>query len=229
MSKIKVIIPAYNEEKAIANVIQEIPFIVDEIIVISNNSTDNTIKAAEEAGATVLSENRKGYGYACLKGMEYISNQEIKPDIVVFLDGDYSDYPEELIKLIAPILKDDIDFVIGSRVPSLRERGSMTPQQIFGNCLATFLMKLFFSAKFTDLGPFRAIKYNNLLALKMEDKTYGWTVEMQLKVLKQNMSYVEIPVRYKNRIGVSKVSGTIKGSVMAGIKIIGWIFKYTFK
>lgn len=229
MSKIKVIIPAYNEEKAIANVIQEIPSIVDEIIVISNNSTDNTIKAAEEAGATVLSENRKGYGYACLKGMEYISNQEIKPDIVVFLDGDYSDYPEELIKLIAPILKDDIDFVIGSRVPSLRERGSMTPQQIFGNCLATFLMKLFFSAKFTDLGPFRAIKYNNLLALKMEDKTYGWTVEMQLKVLKQNMSYVEIPVRYKNRIGVSKVSGTIKGSVMAGIKIIGWIFKYTFK
>lgn len=229
MSKIKVIIPAYNEEKAIASVIQEIPSIVDEIIVISNNSTDNTIKAAEEAGATVLLENRKGYGYACLKGMEYISNQEIKPDIVVFLDGDYSDYPEELIKLIAPILKDDIDFVIGSRVPSLRERGSMTPQQIFGNCLATFLMKLFFSAKFTDLGPFRAIKYNNLLALKMEDKTYGWTVEMQLKVLKQNMSYVEIPVRYKNRIGVSKVSGTIKGSVMAGIKIIGWIFKYTFK
>ncbi|EIA08558.1 glycosyltransferase family 2 protein [Flavobacterium frigoris] len=229
MSKIKVIIPAYNEEKAIANVIQEIPSIVDEIIVISNNSTDNTELAAKNAGATVLSENRKGYGYACLKGMEYISNQEIKPEIVVFLDGDYSDYPEELIKLIAPILKDNIDFVIGSRVPSLREKGSMTPQQIFGNWLATFLMKLFFNAKFTDLGPFRAIKYEKLLALNMEDKTYGWTVEMQLKALKQKISYVEIPVRYKNRIGVSKVSGTVKGSVMAGIKIIGWIFKYTFK
>jgi glycosyltransferase involved in cell wall biosynthesis len=161
--------------------------------------------------------------------MEYISNQEIKPDIVVFLDGDYSDYPAELIKIIAPILEENIDFVIGARVNSLREKNSMTPQQIFGNWLATFLMALFFKAKYTDLGPFRAIKYEKLLALGMRDKTYGWTVEMQLKVLKQNMSYVEIPVRYKNRIGVSKVSGTVKGSVMAGIKIIGWIFKYTFK
>lgn len=229
MSIIKVIIPAYNEEKAIAYVINEIPKTVNEVIVISNNSTDNTIKAAEGAGATVLSENRKGYGYACLKGMEYISNQEIKPDIVVFLDGDYSDYPEELNKIIAPILNDNIDFVVGARVESKREKNSMTPQQIFGNWLATFLMGLFFNAKFTDLGPFRAIKYEKLLALNMQDKTYGWTVEMQLKVLKQNMSYVEIPVRYKNRIGVSKVSGTVKGSVMAGIKIIGWIFKYTFK
>jgi glycosyltransferase involved in cell wall biosynthesis len=229
MSKIKVIIPAYNEEKAIANVINEIPEIVSEIIVISNKSTDNTIKVAEAAGATVLSENRKGYGYACLKGMEYIANQEEKPDIVVFLDGDYSDYPAELTKLIAPILNDNIDFVVGARVDSLREKHSMTPQQIFGNWLATSLMGLFFEAKYTDLGPFRAIKYEKLLALDMQDKTYGWTVEMQLKVLKQNMSYVEIPVRYKNRIGLSKVSGTVKGSVMAGIKIIGWIFKYTFK
>jgi glycosyltransferase involved in cell wall biosynthesis len=229
MSKIKVIIPAYNEEKAIANVIKEIPNIVCEIIVISNNSTDNTIKVAAEAGATVLSENRRGYGYACLKGMEYISNQETKPDIVVFLDGDYSDYPHELTQIVAPILVDNIDFVIGARVATLREKHSMTPQQIFGNWLATNLMKTFFNATFTDLGPFRAIKYEKLVALQMEDKTYGWTVEMQLKVLKQKMSYVEIPVRYKNRIGVSKVSGTIKGSIMAGVKIIGWIFKYTFK
>jgi glycosyltransferase involved in cell wall biosynthesis len=229
MSQIKVIIPAHNEEKAIAHVIKEIPNSVSEIIIISNNSTDNTIKVATAAGATVLSENRKGYGYACLKGMEYISNQEIKPDIVVFLDGDYSDYPDELTQLIAPILENNIDFVVGSRVAHLRERNSMTPQQIFGNWLATTLMKIFFKATFTDLGPFRAIKYNKLLALNMEDKTYGWTVEMQLKVLKHKMSYVEIPVRYKNRIGVSKVSGTVKGSVMAGIKIIGWIFKYTFK
>jgi glycosyltransferase involved in cell wall biosynthesis len=229
MSLIKVIIPAHNEEKAIAHVIKEIPNSVSEIIIISNNSTDNTIKVATAAGATVLSENRKGYGYACLKGMEYISNQEIKPDIVVFLDGDYSDYPDELTQLIAPILENNIDFVVGSRVARLRERNSMTPQQIFGNWLATTLMKIFFKATFTDLGPFRAIKYNKLLALNMEDKTYGWTVEMQLKVLKHKMSYVEIPVRYKNRIGVSKVSGTVKGSVMAGIKIIGWIFKYTFK
>jgi len=229
MTNIKVIIPAYNEEASIGLVVKEIPEIVSEIIVVSNNSADNTIEVAKKAGATVLSENRKGYGYACLKGLEYISNQETKPDIIVFLDGDYSDYPEELTNLIEPILKDNTDFVIGARFSGFREKKSMTPQQIFGNWLATFLMKLFFNAKFTDLGPFRAIKYDKLLALDMQDKTYGWTVEMQLKVLKQKMSYVEIPVHYKTRIGVSKVSGTVKGTVMAGIKIIGWIFKYAFK
>lgn len=229
MSRIKVIIPAYNEEKAIANVIAEIPIVVDEIIVISNNSTDKTEEIARKAGATVLLENKKGYGYACLKGMDYVANLDIKPNIVVFLDGDYSDYPEELTKLVEPILTKNIDFVIGARVKTLRENGSMTPQQVFGNWLATFLMKVFFKANFTDLGPFRAIKYEKLLQLQMEDKTYGWTVEMQLKVLKHKMTYIEIPVRYKNRIGVSKVSGTVKGTVLAGIKIIGWIVKYTLK
>lgn len=229
MSKVKVIIPAYNEQDSIANVINNIPDIVDEIIVISNNSTDNTEANAKQAGATVLTENRKGYGHACLKGMEYIVSQSVKPGIIVFLDGDYSDYPEELTKLIEPILKDKIDFVIGARVKRLREQGSMTLQQVFGNWLATFLMRLFFGAKFTDLGPFRAIKYDKLLALKMEDKTYGWTVEMQLKALKQNLSYIEVPVKYRNRIGVSKVSGTVKGTIFAGFKILGWIFKYSFK
>ncbi|MBQ0788201.1 MAG: glycosyltransferase family 2 protein, partial [Oceanihabitans sp.] len=214
---------------SIANVIHDIPEIVDEVIVISNNSTDATEANAKNAGATVLTENRKGYGYACLKGIDYISKQESKPDIIVFLDGDYSDYPEELTKIVAPIIDNNTDFVVGARVKELRELGSMTPQQVFGNWLATFLMKLFFGAKFTDLGPFRAIKYDKLLALKMEDKTYGWTVEMQLKALKQKLSYVEIPVNYRNRIGVSKVSGTVKGSVFAGIKILAWIFKYSFK
>ena len=229
MNIIKVIIPAFNEEKAIANVIAEIPNTVDEIIVINNNSTDSTEYVAKNAGATVLSETRVGYGYACLKGMEYIANLEIIPDIVVFLDGDYSDYPEELTQLIEPILNQNIDFVIGARVPNLRETGSMTPQQVYGNRLATFLMKIFFKSKFTDLGPFRAIKYDKLLGLFMQDKTYGWTIEMQLKVIKQKLSYVEIPVRYKNRIGVSKVSGTLKGTIFAGAKIIGWIVKYTLK
>jgi glycosyltransferase involved in cell wall biosynthesis len=228
-SIIKVIIPAYNEQDAIANVVNDIPEIVDEIIVISNNSTDNTEENAKNAGATVLKEYRKGYGYACLKGMDYISKNVKKPEIIVFLDGDYSDYPEQLTALIHPILNDNLDFVVGARVKELRERGAMTPQQIFGNWLATFLMKLFFRAKFTDLGPFRAIKYDKLLALKMEDKTYGWTVEMQLKALKQKLSYTETPMKYRNRIGVSKVSGTIKGSILAGIKILGWIFKYSFK
>ncbi|MEM6684235.1 MAG: glycosyltransferase family 2 protein [Bacteroidota bacterium] len=226
---IKVIIPAYNEGDSIANVIQEIPKNVSEVIVVSNNSTDATEANAAAAGATVLKEPRKGYGYACLKGMEYIANQPEKPNILVFLDGDYSDYPEELTKIVSPIVEQDIDFVIGARVKSLREQGSMTPQQVFGNWLATFLMKLFFSAKFTDLGPFRAIKYEKLLHLNMEDKTYGWTVEMQLKALKQKLTYVEVPVRYKKRIGVSKVSGTVKGTIFAGVKILGWIFKYSFK
>ncbi|MEZ7515831.1 glycosyltransferase family 2 protein [Flavobacterium frigidarium] len=229
MNTIKVIIPAYNEEKAIANVIKDIPSYVDEVIVISNNSTDNTVAVAQKAGATVLSENKKGYGHACLKGLDYIAKLPNKPDIIVFLDGDYSDYPEELTQIVAPIITDGIDLVIGARAAHLRAKNSMTPQQVFGNWLATFLMKLFFGATFTDLGPFRAIKYDKLVALNMEDKTYGWTVEMQLKALKQKYSYVEIPVRYKNRIGVSKISGTVKGTFMAGIKIIGWIFKYTFK
>ena len=229
MTKIKVIIPAYNEADSIAHVIKAIPNNVEEVIVVSNNSTDATEENAKNAGATVLKEPNKGYGYACLKGMQYIANKTEKPDIIVFLDGDYSDYPEELTKLVAPIINDNIDFVIGSRVKKFREKGSMTIPQIFGNWLATTLMGLLFRAKFTDLGPFRAIKYNRLLELHMEDKTYGWTVEMQLKVLKQKLSYTEIPVNYRNRIGVSKVSGTIKGAIFAGIKILGWIFKYSFK
>ena len=226
---IKVIIPAFNEQDSIGKVIGDIPKIVDEIIVVSNHSADKTAENAKKAGATVLFEKRKGYGYACLKGMDYIAQKEKTPEIVVFLDGDYSDYPEQLTTLINPILIDNLDFVVGARIKELREFGSMTPQQVFGNWLATFLMKLFFNAKFTDLGPFRAIKYNKLLALKMEDTTYGWTVEMQLKVLKQQLTYKEVPMKYRNRIGVSKVSGTIKGSILAGVKILGWIFKYSFK
>jgi len=167
---IKVIIPAYNEQDSIGKVIGDIPKIVDEIIVISNNSTDKTVENAKKAGATVLFENRKGYGYACLKGMDYIAKKEKTPEVVVFLDGDYSDYPEQLTTLVNPILIDNLDFVVGARIKELRESGSMTPQQVFGNWLATFLMKILFNAKFTDLGPFRAIKYNKLLALKMEDK-----------------------------------------------------------
>ncbi len=229
MADIKVIIPAVNEGDSIAKVVAEIPTSVSEIIVVNNGSTDDTVENAEKAGATVLTENRKGYGYACLKGMEYVGQQSKAPDIIVFIDGDYSDYPEELDKIVAPILENDIDFVVGARKKSLREPGSMTPQQVFGNQLATFLMRLFFRAKFTDLGPFRAIKYKKLKALEMQDKTYGWTVEMQLKILRRKMSYIEVPVRYKQRIGVSKVSGTVKGTIFAGVKILGWIFKYSLK
>ena len=226
---VKVIIPAFNEAESISRVISDIPEMVQETIVVSNNSSDATEENARKAGATVLSEGRKGYGYACLKGMEYIENQTSKPDIIVFLDGDYSDYPEEMHKILDPIIIGDKDFVVGARAKALREKGSMTFPQIFGNKLATTLMKLFFNSRFTDLGPFRAIKYKKLLQLNMEDKTYGWTVEMQLKALRQNLSYAEVPVQYRNRIGVSKVSGTIKGAIFAGMKILGWIFKYSFK
>ena len=229
MKEILVIIPAYNEAQSIGQVISEIPDLISEIIVVNNNSTDNTAAVATAAGATVLLEEQMGYGYACLKGINYAGKRSKTPHIIVFMDGDYSDYPEDLHKVIAPILKGDVDFVIGARDKELREEGSMTPQQVFGNWLATFLMKLIFKAKFTDLGPFRAIRYEQLMALEMEDKTYGWTVEMQLKVLKKKIAYTEVPVRYKKRIGISKVSGTVKGSIFAGIKILGWIFKYSIK
>jgi glycosyltransferase involved in cell wall biosynthesis len=226
---IRVIIPAFNEEASIGLVLKDIPDLVNEVIVVSNNSTDQTEIVAQKGGATVLKEPRKGYGYACLKGMDYIKNNNLATDIIVFLDGDYSDYPEEMTKIVDPILKKDKDFVIGARVDHLREKGAMTFPQIFGNWLATSLMKVMYAANFTDLGPFRAIKYEKLLALKMEDKTYGWTVEMQLKALKHKLKYTEVEVNYRNRIGTSKVSGTLKGAVMAGVKIIGWIFKYAVK
>ena len=229
MKNIKLIIPAHNEAASIGLVLAEVPEIVSEIIVVDNASTDQTARVAADAGATVLSEPRKGYGHACLKGINYLSEKSKQPDILVFMDGDYSDYPEDLLKVIAPIDKSNLDFVIGARRKELREPGSMTPQQIFGNWLATFLMRLLFRARFTDLGPFRAIKFDALTSLNMEDKTYGWTVEMQLKALRKKLAYTEVPVRYKKRIGVSKVSGTVKGSIFAGIKILGWIFKYSFR
>lgn len=226
---ITVIIPAYNEQDSIGHVLKDIPSYVHEIIVVSNASTDKTETVARDAGATVIKEEKKGYGYACLKGLGHVAKAQNKPDIIVFLDGDYSDYPEQLTEIVEPIIKQDYDMVIGARDKRFRESGSMTLPQIFGNWLATSLMSLFFGANFTDLGPFRAMKYDSLLALQMEDTTYGWTVEMQLKVLKKNMSYAEVPVKYRNRIGVSKVSGTVKGAIFAGVKILGWIFKYSFK
>jgi len=226
---IYVIIPALNEEKAIAKVIADIPEAVTEVVVIDNGSTDLTSVVAREAGATVLKESRAGYGYACLKGIAYLKDKQKDGDIVVFLDGDYSDYPEELISLVAPIEKGNYDLVIGTRNNPLLQKGALTPQQRFGNALATRLMALFYGGKYTDLGPFRAISFDALDRLKMQDKTYGWTVEMQLKALKYKLKYTEIPVNYRPRIGESKVSGTIKGTIMAGYKILGWIFIYAFK
>ena len=225
-NRIVVIIPALNEEKSISKVVNSIPNIVDEIIVINNGSEDSTAIKASISGAKVIHENRKGYGYACLKGIDYLNKNP--PDIVVFLDGDYSDYPEDLEAVIKPIIEKNVQFVIGARVKSLREKGALTPQQIFGNTLACLLMRLLYKANFTDLGPFRAIGWKNLVALEMSDKTYGWTIEMQLKVLRRKIKYIEVPVRYRKRIGYSKVSGTVKGTIMAGYKILTWIGKFYF-
>jgi glycosyltransferase involved in cell wall biosynthesis len=223
---IKVIIPAYNEEDSIGAVIDAIPkSLVTEIIVVNNASTDNTEAIARKSGATVLHEAVRGYGRACLKGIQYLS-QGTPPTIVVFVDGDRSDYPEEMQQLINPILEEMADLVIGSRALGAREPGSMTPQQLFGNWMATRLLRLLYGARFTDLGPFRAIRYDKLVQLGMRDQSYGWTVEMQLKAAKQGLRCLEVPVRYRKRIGISKISGTFKGTVLAGHKIITTIFKY---
>ncbi len=225
--KIDVVIPAFNEENAIGNVLRDIPKDwVREIVVCNNLSTDKTATVAKEEGATVVDAPIKGYGNACLFGLAHIAKKEDKPDIIVFLDADYSDHPEELPDIVRPIIVEDYDLVIGTRALGKLEKGAMTPQQVFGNWLATNLIRLFYGYHFTDLGPFRAIKYDKLLALDMKDKTYGWTVEMQVKAAKQKMKCTEIPVNYRVRIGFSKVSGTIKGTIGAGQKILWTIFKY---
>lgn len=227
--KINVIIPVFNESGSIGYVLKDIPSdLVDEVIVVNNGSTDNTAQIAHSAGATVLVENQRGYGAACLKGINYIQNKTIEqqPDIVVFIDGDYSDYPEQMRLLIRPIELNNADFVIGSRAKGNREKKAMMPQQIFGNWLATTLMKWLFNANYSDLGPFRAIRWDSLQTLNMQDTNYGWTVEMQIKAVKNKLRYCEIPVDYRVRIGKSKVTGTIKGTFMAGYKIIFTIIKY---
>ncbi len=225
---IDVIIPAYNEQDSIGKVLKDIPKdLVREIIVCNNNSTDNTKAVALANGATVVDQPLKGYGNACLKGIAHIQakSSQAQPDIVVFLDGDYSDHPEEMAKLVAPIIEKDMDMVIGSRALGSMESGAMMPQQIFGNWLATNLIRLFYNYSFTDLGPFRAIKWQQLMAIDMQDKTFGWTVEMQVKAAKHQLKCTEVAMTYRKRIGVSKVSGTLKGTILAGHKILWTIFK----
>lgn len=229
--KIDVIIPAYNEERSIALVIEEIPSDwVREIVVCDNASSDHTAEVARAAGATVVYEKRSGYGSACLRAMAYLAEKPEAdlPDIVVFMDGDYSDYPEQLPDLVRPIIEEGADLVIGSRALGRLERGAMEPQQIFGNWLATTLIRLFYRYRFTDLGPFRAIRYDKLLELEMGDPDFGWTVEMQVKAAKKGLICTEVPVNYRRRVGVSKVSGTVKGTFMAGYKILWTIFKELF-
>lgn len=221
--KISVILPAYNEEASIGLVLNDLPRdTLHEIIVVDNNSTDNTAQAARKHGVKVVQEKRQGYGSACLKGISELND----PDIVVFLDADYSDFPEEIVQLIEPIVDDKMDFVLGSRMILPESRKALLPQARFGNKLAVYLIQLFFGHRFTDLGPFRAIRYDSLKAMDMRDKDFGWTVEMQIKAVKHRLRIQEIPVHYRERVGISKITGTVSGTIKAGSKIIYTILKY---
>ncbi len=222
-SRISVIIPAINEESSIGLVLNALPKeSLHEIIVVDNGSTDATARVARESGARVVEEKRKGYGSACLKGISELNS----PDVVVFLDGDFSDFPEEITQLVEPIAAGEKDFVLGSRMILAESRAALLPQARYGNWLAVFLMRLFFGVRYTDLGPFRAIRYESLKNIGMQDTNFGWTVEMQIKAVQHKLRTLEIPVHYRERVGVSKITGTVSGTFKAGTKIIYTIFKY---
>jgi len=225
-ARIAVIIPAFNEEASIANVLGDIPRdLVNEIIVVNNDSDDATAEIARRAGATVIDEPQRGYGKACLTGIARALKSD--PEIIVFLDGDYSDFPEEMANLVAEI-QNGYDMVIGSRVLGNPEKGALLPQARWGNLLAVTLIRVLFGQRYTDLGPFRAIRAQALTTLQMRDEDFGWTVEMQVKAAKKRLKITEVPVSYRKRIGVSKVTGTVSGTLRAGYKILFTIFKYAF-
>lgn len=227
--RIAVIIPVLNEESTLPLVLADIPGeVVEEVVVIDNGSTDHSIEVARVCGATVLSEPRRGYGAACLAGMTYL--QKKAPDIVVFLDGDYSDHPDEISALVQPIIAGACDLVIGSRTKGNAEPGALLPQARFGNALATLLIRWIYGFSYSDLGPLRAIRFPALLQLGMVDQNYGWTVEMQIKAIQKGLRIAEVPVRYRKRAGgASKVTGTLKGTILAGYKILWTVFRYTWR
>ncbi len=224
-ARILVIIPAFNEARAIARVVGDIPpGLAEAVVVVNNASTDATAENAKQAGAVVVNESRRGYGYACLRGLG--SAEDMRPDVVVFLDGDYSDHPDEMEALVAPILRQHADFVVGSRMAGVREPGAMLPQAVIGNRLACTLMRMLWGIRYTDLGPFRAIRYEALTRLNMQDKTFGWTIEMQIKAHLAGLRIAEVPVSYRRRTGVSKITGTVSGTVRASIKILWTLLRF---
>lgn len=223
--RVDVLIPALNEQESIGLVLAQIPADwVRRVIVVNNGSDDDTAKVAKAAGALVVDEPRRGYGQACLSGLELM--RQDPPDVVVFLDADYSDHPEELVRHLQPILVDEVDLVIGSRTIGMRAPGALLPQALFGNKLASLLIEGLYGYRFTDLGPFRAIRWDALERIQMEDTNFGWTVEMQVKAAHYGLSAVEVPVSYRQRVGVSKITGTLEGTVRAGYKILYTIFAY---
>jgi hypothetical protein len=225
---VSVLIPALNEEASLPLVLRDLPREqLNDILIVDNGSHDRTAEVARAAGARVVREPRRGYGAACLCGLADLAGRpEGPPDIVVFLDADHSDHPEELPYLVQPILDGRFDLVLGSRLAGRREPGAMPPQSVWGNRLACFLMWLLFGAKYTDLGPFRAIRWTALEQLGMVDQNYGWTVEMQIKAARLGLRVLEVPVSYRRRIGTSKISGTVRGTILAGYKILYLIARY---
>lgn len=225
---VDVIIPALNEELALPSVIADIPRPpVRRIVVADNGSTDRTAEVARAQGAEVVYEPERGYGAACLRALEHLSRDP--PGVVVFLDGDHSDHPQELTSLIEPIERGIADLVIGSRARGQREVGALSVQQQIGNAIACRALELLYGVKYTDLGPFRAIRWEALQALEMEDRNWGWTVEMQIKAAKKGLAHSEVPVSYRSRIGVSKVSGTVRGAMGAAVKILWLLGRHTWR
>jgi glycosyltransferase involved in cell wall biosynthesis len=226
---IDVVIPAFDEEDSIALVLADIPAaIVRRVVVADNNSRDRTAEVARATGAIVVPASRQGYGSACLAALVFL-RQTGPPDVVVFLDADYSDHPEELPRVVEPILAGRADLVIGSRVLGVRERGALLPQARAGNLLACRLMRLLYGHRFTDLGPFRAVRWESLEALQMRDPDFGWTAEMQVKALQRGLTVEEVPVSYRRRVGVSKITGTLSGTLRAGWKILWTIARYSVR
>jgi glycosyltransferase involved in cell wall biosynthesis len=223
--RLAAVIPALDEAASLPLVLCEIPRGV-RVIVVDNGSRDGTGEVARRAGAEVVVEPRRGYGRACLAGLAHLAADP--PDVVVFLDADHSDYPEELTALVEPIKRGSADFVVGSRVLGGAAPGSLTPQQRFGNALVCVLVDRLYGHRFTDLGPFRAVRYDVLRALEMREPTFGWTIEMQIKAVRRGFRVVEVPVRYRKRIGTSKISGTLSGTLRAGTKILLTVFRHAW-
>lgn len=225
--RIDVVIPALDEEASLPLVLAALPHPpVRRVVVADNGSADGTARVAREGGAVVVPAARRGYGSACLAALDHLRRHD-PPEIVVFIDADFSDHPDELPRLVAPILAGTADVTIGSRVLGRRERGALLPQARAGNLVACLLIRLLYGHRYTDLGPFRAARWDALERLGMSDPNFGWTAEMQVKALRHGLRVVEVPVSYRRRVGVSKITGTLVGTVRAGYKILWTVLRYS--